>query len=61
MSMYGELPGKIAPVVVGGGAAAALPTTGADTLTTLAVGAGVGLVTWGVVYLYTIKFKGLSN
>ena len=60
--MYGEVPGgKIAPVVVGGGAVAALPTTGADTLTTLALGVGAGLVTWGVVYLYTVKIKSIGN
>lgn len=60
--MYGEIPGKdIAPVVVGMGATAALPTTGADFLTSLAAGAGIGLVTWGVVYLYTVKIKAMRG
>lgn len=55
--MYGEVPGKLAPVAVGGVAAVALPTTGTDTVTSLAISVGAGLVTWGVVYLCTVKFK----
>lgn len=60
--MYGEIPGKdIVPPVLGLGAAAMLPTTGADILTSLAAGAGLGLVTWGVVYLYTVKIKAMRG
>jgi hypothetical protein len=60
--MYGEVPAaNIVPPVVATGAAIALPTTGADGVTTLAVSVGAGLVTWGLVYLYTAKVKALRG
>lgn len=56
--MYGEVPtSSLVPPVVATGTAAMLPMTGADTVMSLAIAAGAGLVTWGVVYLYTVKFK----
>ena len=56
--MYGEVSASsLVPPVIATGTAAVLPMTGTDVLTSLATAVGAGLVTWGVVYLYTVKFK----
>lgn len=53
--MYGENQVLTAvPVAAGVGAATMLPTTGAETLTSMALALAVGLVTWGVVYYYQV-------
>lgn len=55
--MYTEstLTSGVVPPLVTTGTIAVLPATGADTITTLALGVFAGLSAWAIIYLYTIK------
>lgn len=55
--MYTEstLTSGIVPPIVTTGTIALLPATGADTITSLAVGVLAGLTAWAIIYLYTTK------
>lgn len=48
-------PATFGSVAAGGGAVATLPTTGADTVITIAVAVALGLGTWGLVYFYQAR------
>ena len=53
--MYGEIQGSaVVPVATTVGAVALLPTTGADSVVTIAGALAAGLLTWGAVYYYKV-------